>query len=101
MLRKLIFSTAILLACAFGTSAQSKFWKTLTPTQVNLQYAGSIGFLSTGAEYDLFHEKAALGFHIGYVPENLGGELTIIAIKFRYKPFSIPIGRRFVIEPFN
>ena len=49
----------------------------------------------------LFNEKAALSFHLGYVPENLGGELTIVAIKFQYKPFKIPLGDKFIIEPFN
>lgn len=66
-----------------------------------MQYAGSIGFLSAGAGYDLFHEKAELSAHLGYVPESLGGELTIVAIKFHYKPFTFPIGKRIIVQPFN
>lgn len=100
VLKKLIFSAAMfLLACS--AQAQNKFWKKLTPDQVSLQYAGSIGFLSAGAGYDLFNEKAELTFHLGYVPESLGGELTVVAVKFHYKPFTIKAGDKFIIQPFN
>ncbi|TKC06616.1 hypothetical protein FA048_15530 [Pedobacter polaris] len=101
MLKKLTFSVLFALLLSNTTFAQSKFWKKLEPDQVNLQYAGSIGFLSVGAGYDLFNEKAGLSLHVGYVPEDLGGELTIIAVKFHYRPFKIPIGDKFIIEPFN
>jgi hypothetical protein len=98
--KKLIISAALLL-CTLSLQAQNRFWKKLTPDNVNLQYAGSIGFLSAGAGYDLFNEKAGLSFHLGYVPESLGGELTIVAVKFHYKPFTIKAGDRFIIQPFN
>ncbi|MEN0096811.1 MAG: hypothetical protein AAGB30_15600 [Pedobacter sp.] len=100
MLKKWIFSIA-LLWFTLSAAAQEGFWKKMVPDQVNLQYAGSIGFLSAGAAYDLFHEKAELGFHVGYVPESLGGELTIVAIKFHYKPFTFHAGDRIIIQPFN
>lgn len=100
VLRKLIFSVLLLLP-TLGSTAQSRFWSKLKPDQANLQYAGSIGFVSMGAGYDLFHEKAELSFHLGYVPESLGGELTIVAIKFHYKPFTIKAGDKFIIQPFN
>jgi hypothetical protein len=98
--KKLIINAALLL-CTLSLQAQNRFWKKLTPDNVNLQYAGSIGFLSAGAGYDLFNEKAELSFHLGYVPESLGGELTIVAVKFHYKPFTIKAGDRFIIQPFN
>lgn len=101
MLKKLTFSVFILLFLGKITFAQNKFLNTITPNHVNLQYAGSIGFLSLGAGYDLFNEKAELSFHIGYVPESLGGELTMAAIKFHYKPFNIPVGDKILIKPFN
>lgn len=80
---------------------QEGFWKKITPDQAQLQYAGSIGFLSAAAGYDLFHEKAALSFHLGYVPESLGGELTIIAVKFHYLPFKFNLGDKVIVYPFN
>lgn len=101
--RKLIFKLALLLFLALPivTKAQKSFWKGLVPDQANLQYAGSIGFLSAGAGYNLMKEKTALSFHVGYVPESLGGELTIVAIKFEYKPWAIHIKDKAIIHPFN
>lgn len=101
MLKKLTFSILFTLFLSTSALAQSKFWKSLIPDQAGLQYAGSIGFISAGAGYDLLNEKAALNFNVGYIPESLGGELTIISVKFHYKPFNIPIGDKIIIQPFN
>lgn len=101
MLKKLTFSILFTLFLSNTALAQSKFWKSLIPDQAGLQYAGSIGFISAGAGYDLLNEKAALNFNVGYIPESLGGELTIISVKFQYKPFNIPIGDKIIVQPFN
>lgn len=101
MLKKLTFSILLTIFFSLTSFAQSKFWKSLIPDQAGLQYAGSIGFISAGAGYDLLNEKAALNFNVGYIPESLGGELTIISVKFQYKPFNIPIGDKIIIQPFN
>ena len=61
MLKKLTFSIALTLCITFA-QAQESFWKKLVPDQANLQYAGSIGFISAGAGYDLFHEKMQYKF---------------------------------------
>lgn len=100
---KLIFKLVLLFLFVAPSSllAQKSFFRRLTPEQANLQYAGSIGFLSAGAGYNFFKDKTALSFHIGYVPESLGGELTIIAIKFEYKPWAIPIKKVAIIHPLN
>ena len=98
--KKLIFSILLLLVGINQLRAQ-KFWNKLIPDDVNLQYAGSIGFLSAGAGYDLWNEKAALSVHVGYVPESLGGELTIVSAKFHYKPWKFKVKDKFVIYPFN
>lgn len=101
MLKKLTFSILFTLFLSTSALAQSKFWKSLIPDQAGLQYAGSIGFISADAGYDLLNEKAAINFNVGYIPESLGGELTIISVKFQYKPFNIPIGDKIIIQPFN
>lgn len=98
--RKLFFSL-LLTTLALQLSAQNSFWKTLKPDEVNLQYAGSIGFLSAGASYNILKEKAALSFHVGYLPESLGGELTVISAKFHYKPWKFKINDKILIYPFN
>ncbi|RZJ63061.1 MAG: hypothetical protein EOO47_28980, partial [Flavobacterium sp.] len=88
-LKKSIFSFLILLLTSSQLFGQKSFLERLKPDEINLQYAGSIGFVSAGAGYHFFKEKTTLSFHIGYVPESLGGELTIVAIKFEYKPYTI------------
>jgi hypothetical protein len=39
---------------------------------VSVQYAGSIGFLSVGAGYDIFKKKSKLDLLVGYVPAFTG-----------------------------
>lgn len=98
--KKLIFSL-LLAVITSSLSAQNSFWKALKPDEVNLQYAGSIGFLSAGAGYHIMKEKGAISFHVGYLPESLGGELTVISAKFHYKPWKIDVNDRILIYPFN
>lgn len=99
--KKSIFSFLVLWLSCSQLLAQKTFLERLKPDETNLQYAGSIGFLSAGAGYHFFKEKTALSFHIGYVPESLGGELTIVSVKFEYKPYTIRLSEKFVIHPFN
>ena len=90
------------LLLSFQTAfSQHSFTKALVPDQIGVQYAGSIGFMSLGLGYNLFKEKSTLSFHYGYVPEIKGGELHIGAIKFDYKPFAIPIGKKLIFHPIN
>lgn len=102
MLKKSIFSSLIIALLATAQlHAQDSFFSRFKPDEVNIQYAGSIGFLSAGAGYHFFKEKTTLSFHVGYVPENLGGEMTIVAVKFEYKPFAIKIKDKIIIHPIN
>ena len=102
LLKKSVFKLIIILFClAQQATAQKSFLASLQPQQLNVQYAGSIGFLSVGAGYNFFKEKTALSFHAGYVPKSLGGELTILAIKFEYKPWAIKVKDKLIIHPFN
>lgn len=100
--KKLIFSFALILGLlASSAYAQSSFFKRLKPDQLNIQYAGSIGYFSGGIGYNLFNEKAALSFHYGYVPKSKGGWMSIFTAKFEYKPFEIKIKDKFIIHPIN
>jgi len=100
--KPLLFSVIFILLFGVNTAVgQSPFIKAIIPDQVNLQYAGSIGYMSTGVGYNLFKEKAALSFHYGYVPEVKGGELHITAVKFEYKPWAIRIKDKLVFHPIN
>ena len=100
--KKLIFS----LIFTFGlfvssANAQNSFLNRIKPDQLNLQYAGSIGYFSGGIGYNLFHEKATVSAHYGYVPKNKGGWMSIFTAKFEYKPFEIKIKDKLIIHPIN
>jgi hypothetical protein len=100
--KPLLFKISFILLFSIQTvAAQSTFVKAIIPDQVNIQYAGSIGYMSIGTGYNLFNEKAALSFHYGYVPEVKGGELHITAVKFEYKPFAIRIKNKLIFHPIN
>ena len=100
--KPLLFNLCFLLLFSFQSAiGQTPFVKAIIPDQANLQYAGSIGYVSIGMGYNLFKEKAALSFHYGYVPEVKGGELHITAVKFEYKPWAIRIKDKVVFHPIN
>jgi hypothetical protein len=72
----------------------------LVPDFATLQYAGSIGFLSVGAGYNVFG-KHALSFHYGYVPKSKGGELNIFASKLVFNLLTFRTSDRITIEALN
>lgn len=100
-MHRLCFFSIFLLLISGRLSAQEKFLKSITPDNIGMQYAGSIGYMSLGVGYNLFKEKTNLSFHYGYVPEIKGGELHIAAVKFEYKPFAIKISDKLIFHPLN
>jgi len=100
--KKLSISLTLIIGLFVSSAdAQRSFLKRIEPDQVNLQYAGSIGFISGGIGYNLFNEKAALSFHYGYVPKSKGGWMSIFTAKFEYKPFCINVKDKLIIHPIN
>lgn len=92
---------AILLLCT-GFDLKGQILNTLKPDYVVTQHAGSIGYMSIGAGYELFkNDRGSLEFDYGYVPENRGGTLHIATTKFAYRPFQIKIKDRVRIFPAN
>src|SRR5690554_2762197 len=76
--------------------------KFLIPDAAIVQYAGSIGYFSIGAGYEVFKNKRGIiDFNYGYVPASKGGELHIITAKFAYKPFEIELNDWVKFYPFN
>ncbi|MCK5029563.1 MAG: hypothetical protein KAR57_08010, partial [Bacteroidales bacterium] len=47
----------------------SASYKKFLPDYVKLQFAGGIGFLSTGIGYTFFDHRLDVSFFYGYVPE--------------------------------
>lgn len=90
----LLFTTCISL------SAQS--FKFLIPDGAIVQYAGSIGYLSGGINYELFgNKKGNLDLLYGHVPASKGGVLNIVTAKLAYKPWTIRLKDNAKIYPFN
>ncbi len=74
----------------------------LIPDAGIAQYAGSIGYFSVGAGYDIFKNKRGhLDFHYGYVPSSKGGKLHAASIKLAYKPFEVKLTDWATLYPFN
>jgi len=99
--RKWSISIIICLALCSGLLYGQKK-HTLLPDGVILQHAGSIGYFSIGASYDIFKNKRGnIDVLYGYVPGNKGGELNILTAKFAYRPFQIHIRDAVTIYPVN
>ncbi|WP_374165384.1 hypothetical protein [Arcticibacter sp. MXS-1] len=74
----------------------------LIPSDIVVQHAGSIGYFSVGAGYELFKNKrGTLDFHYGHVPEGKGGSLHILSAKFAYRPFEVKVNEHVSVYPFN
>lgn len=70
------------------------------PDAVVLQYAGSIGFLSGGAGYNILHKKATVDILFGFLPRSLGGDdIETITLKFTAAPWKIRAGKQTTIYP--
>jgi hypothetical protein len=74
----------------------------LIPDGVVLQHAGSIGFMSIGATYEVFQNKRGnIDALYGFVPKNKGGPLHIVTAKFAYRPIGMKISDQVTVYPLN
>lgn len=94
---KILFALGM-LCCAIGVSeAQPRH--TLLPDYVNIQHAGSVGWLSVGIDYDILKGKGRLGGRFGTVPKSLGGPLRLVSTSLFYEPLTVPLSSRLVLNP--
>lgn len=92
----------VLLYALLSLPGQLKAQKFLIPETAMVQRAGSIGYNSFGAGYNLFRKNTgSLDLTWGYVPKSKGGRQDIFAAKFAYRPFNIKIKDLVVIHPLN
>jgi hypothetical protein len=68
----LLQANAISAEASFGDSARNRRW--YLPHYVPLQFAGNIGFLSTGVGYKSNKENYELNILYGYVPTSIGDQ---------------------------
>ena len=95
-----ILISAFILTCSISASysqviskVDSASYKKFLPDYVKLQFAGGIGFLSTGIGYTFFDHRLDVSFFYGYVPEcftaddlhSISLQLTAKLFRFKYK----------------
>lgn len=96
------FLSLLLIGLLSTTSVLAQNFTRFIPDYAVTQVAGSIGYLSVGAGYDLFKNKrGSLEFSYGNVPESKGGPLNIVTTKFAYRPFQIKLNSNAKIYPLN
>ncbi len=98
----LILSISLILALGTGDRIQAQRIGAFIPDYATVQYAGSVGWLSVGVDYDLFKkERARLGLLYGYVPEKRGGELHLVSASFFYETIEKDLSKRLSINPLD
>lgn len=85
------------------TLALTKHERWYIPDFGTLQYAGSIGFVSAGAGYDIFHRKAKAELLFGYVPQKFAGGANIqtATLKFTGHVVKTTIDPNTTLHPLN
>lgn len=77
-----------------------RFFQRLVPTHSELQYAGSIGFLSAGVGWSYYHSRWKSELLLGYVPKfHSDDEKYVLTFKQIYDPFRIRLGSEFIYHP--
>lgn len=83
-------------------STERNFFERLIPQSINMQHAGSIGYINVGFGYNIFKNKrGSLDFSYGNVPGSKGGKLDILAVKLAYRPFVLSLGDWATFYPAN
>jgi hypothetical protein len=104
-MKKLTIVILLILFWSHALNAQDnrgQHRKWYVPDFAVAQYAGSIGFISAGAGYDIFKGKANIDVLVGYVPKFTGSEpLETITLKFTASPLRIRVNENVTVYPFN
>lgn len=76
-------------------------WERIIPTHLKLQYAGGMGFLSTGVGWDYGQRgEWETDFMVGFLPACYSDELrATFTLRQNYIPWSVRVGKRLDLEP--
>lgn len=98
-MRTLVILLILLVGVAVDSSAQhNRKW--FVPDFLTAQYAGSIGFVSGGAGYEIFRRKAGLELLVGVVPGFIDSEpLETITLKFTGSIINVKLNDRVTLMP--
>ena len=80
----------------------SSRFKKFLPDYVKFQYAGGIGFISTGAGYTFFNDKLDISFFYSYIPHMISeDDLHSVSLQFTSKLLQYKISESIEILPLN
>lgn len=91
----------IFVLCFTLTEVNSQVRHWTHPDFIQLQYAGSIGYFSAGAGYNIFRDRARASLSYGHVPESKGGTLNIFAGKLMFIPKQYSLSQNTTISPYD
>jgi hypothetical protein len=103
-MKRIHYILLILLCLSITVRAQdsssSSFAKKLIPTGVQGQFAGNIGMVSFGPNWNLYKKKLHLEYSFGVVPENeFIKPIYSSALKLRFTPWKINIDDKTHLYP--
>ena len=82
--------------------ADSSKYKIFLPDYVKMQFAGGIGFLSTGVGYTFLKDRMDITFFYGYVPKFAAtDDLHSVSMQFTSKLLRFKIGKNAELLPLN
>jgi hypothetical protein len=91
----------VLTSYLFTTLCYSQSKGKLIPDELTLQHAGSIGYFSVGAGYNIFKSNGNFRIFYGYIPEEKGGEYNIISAKLNFITSRLKISDKIELQPSN
>ena len=80
----------------------NRFWTSLTPNQVKIQYAGDMGLVSIGPGWHYGHDRRvwATDLMFGYLPAyHTHHSKLILTLRQTYAPFRVRLGDNVNIDP--
>ena len=89
------------LICFFTENSGAQTLRKLLPDYLNIQHAGSVGWLSLGVDYDILRGKGRLGGRFGTVPKTQGGPLRLVSTSLFYEPWIFRPSSRLTINPID
>ncbi len=92
---------AALLATGAARPAFAQFAEKMVPDFVQIQYAGSNGWMGVGAGYELFNRHLRTHLQYGFVPPDKGGRLHLFSGAIFYQPVRIKAATRLQVSPLD
>jgi hypothetical protein len=100
---KFLFISAIMIIAPISITAETKKRHPLVPCNAIIQYAGSTGYISAGAEWKYGkHKQWGTALLIGYLPKfHSHREKAVATLKQTLSPWDIQLNKNINLHPLN